>query len=331
MDRIARRFGHRVFPEWALHPSQIAEIEGPAKTQREPALPEGAFEYLSRENPRLLELRRIYGGLHEGVRTPLVWTDGFTTSVGLALFRGDNLWINQLGGKDLQESAYVLATYYALAADRLGLMQKLTEDGVFGAMTLEIAGRTISRDLLDSVLEIDFLSRHLPITMQGEVSILDIGAGYGRLAHRMACAFPTVKYLCTDAIAESTFVCEYYMRFRGLENKVAVLPATEIVRTLKSQKVDLAINVHSFSECTLQAVGWWLNLLARHSVKYLMIVPNAGNHGGQLLLNNKGQDMLPAVEESGYRLTARESKYMDPFVQKWGMNPTYYWLFELQA
>jgi hypothetical protein len=61
-----------------------------------------------------------------------------------------------------------------------------------------------------------------------------------------------------------------------------------------------------------------------------MIVPNAGNHGGQLLRNNIGQDMLPVVERSGYRLLARESKFADPKVQKFALNPTYHWLFELK-
>jgi hypothetical protein len=60
-----------------------------------------------------------------------------------------------------------------------------------------------------------------------------------------------------------------------------------------------------------------------------MIVPNAGNHMGQLLRNNVGQDMLPLVEQRGYRLIAHESKYLDHEVQKFALNPTCHWLFEL--
>jgi hypothetical protein len=77
-------------------------------------------------------------------------------------------------------------------------------------------------------------------------------------------------------------------------------------------------------------VEWWLGKLAIHGAKYLMIVPNAGNHGGKLLRNNVGQDMLPVIERGGYRLSARERKYADPEVQKFALNPTYYWLFPLE-
>jgi hypothetical protein len=89
------------------------------------------------------------------------------------------------------------------------------------------------------------------------------------------------------------------------------------------------MNIHSFSECTLEAVEWWMNRLARYRVKHLFIVPNGGNNSGQLLLTNIRQDILPVIEKSGYRLIARESKFADPEVQKFGLNPTYYWLFEL--
>jgi hypothetical protein len=331
-DRIARRFGIRVFPESILHPSQLDEIDPAARMQTSAAIPEHAVKYLNASNPRLLEFRQLYATLDEQVKTPLVWTEDFAAKPDLSRFRGDNMWINQDDNLHLHERAYLLATYYVLVNDHLGMMQKLTEDGSFGALTYEIAGHRVSRDLLDSILEINFLDRHLHLASRSDLSILDVGAGYGRLAYRMLSAFPALSnYRCTDVIAESSFVCEYYMRFRGLENRFKLLPATEIDRTLPSTKIDLAINIHSFSECTLNAVEWWVERLARYGVKHLMIVPNAGTHGGHFLRNNIGQDMLPVVEKSGYRLIARESKYADPKVQKFALNPTYYWLFELGA
>jgi hypothetical protein len=95
----------------------------------------------------------LYAGLDEEVRTPLVWTETFTAVPDLSSFRGDNMWVNQLDNTHLHERAYLLTTYYVLANDRLGLMQKFTEDGAFGAVTFEMAGRRVSRDLLDSILE----------------------------------------------------------------------------------------------------------------------------------------------------------------------------------
>jgi hypothetical protein len=62
-----------------------------------------------------------------------------------------------------------------------------------------------------------------------------------------------------------------------------------------------------------------------------MIVPNGGNHGGQLLRNNEGKDMLPLIEGSGYRLVVREPKYAEPAVQRLALSPTWYWLFEYKS
>jgi hypothetical protein len=60
-----------------------------------------------------------------------------------------------------------------------------------------------------------------------------------------------------------------------------------------------------------------------------MIVPNAGQHGGTLLLTNHGDDMGPIFERHGYREIAKEPKYRDPAVQKHAINPTWHYLFEL--
>jgi len=330
MDRVARRFGHRVFPTWAIHPSQFEAIDPPLSKETSVGIPGDAAQYLRPDSPRLQEFRQLYAGLDDAVKTPLVWSEEYTSMTDLKTFRGDNMWVNQRDGQFLQERTYVLAAYYVLANDHLGLMQKLTEDGAFGAITLEVAGLRISRDLLDSVLEINFLDRHLHLASRENTSILDIGAGYGRLAYRMLSAFSSVSnYRCTDVVPESSFVCEYYLRFRGLENRAEVVPATAIDHVLQSNKIDLAMNIHSFSECNLEAVEWWMNRISRNGVKYLFIVPNAGNNSGQLLLTNIREDILPVIEKSGYRLIARESKFADPQVQKFGLNPTYYYLFEL--
>ena len=90
--------------------------------------------------------------------------------------------------------------------------------------------------------------------------MLDIGAGYGRLAHRMVSALPGVeRYLCTDAVAVSTFVSDYYLRFRGMEKALAI-PLDVIDNSLRDYPVDLAINIHSFSECQTRAIEWWIRL-----------------------------------------------------------------------
>jgi hypothetical protein len=176
-----------------------------------------------------------------------------------------------------------------------------------------------------------FLEKHLNISGWDRINMLDIGSGYGRLAHRMVSGFPNIdRYLCTDAIPVSTFICEYYLRFRNVDNKAKVIPLHDIEEVLRNRAIDIAINVHSFSECRVQAIAWWLNLLNKCRVKYLMIVPNAVNGKGRLLTSD-GQDFSSIIESHGYKLIAQEPKYRDIVVQRFAINPVYHYLFELKS
>ena len=189
----------------------------------------------------------------------------------------------------------------------------------------------VSRDLLDSLIEIYFLEKHLKLSSLDRPTLLDIGAGYGRLAHRVVEGLPNVGQY------------PVYRRRGGFDVRLGLLPALqegeqslvipldEIETRLTSQKVDIAINIHSFSECQISAIDWWLALLSRVGVRYLFIVPNtAGGSDGQALLTNDLKDFMPLIEKRGYRLIAREPKFRDPVVQTYGINPTYHHLFELR-
>ena len=230
----------------------------------------------------------------------------------------------------------MLAARHLQQIDHLGLLSKLTEDGLFGAYTFRVDDdRVVSRDLLDSIAEIYFLVEELGLERLSGARVLDIGAGYGRLAHRLTMALPEVEaVLCVDAVAESTFLSEYYLRFRGVDDRAVVVPFDEIDDRLSRERIDVAVNIHSFSECTESAVAWWLELISRHRVPYLMVVPNPGDHGGTKLLTREGDgrhnDFRKTLESVGYRLRSQRPKYGDPGVQEHGAFPSYHYLFELE-
>jgi len=55
----------------------------------------------------------------------------------------------------------------------------------------------------------------------------------------MAEAVPDLEQvLCTDAVAESTFLSEYYLRFRGVDAITQVVPLDEIEAKLSSVQGD---------------------------------------------------------------------------------------------
>lgn len=289
-------------------------------------LPKGAADYLVQGNPRLKELQTKYSTFNPDVTTPLVWTDSYVKPDDMLYFRGDNAYVWQLRGGNMNEIGYALTMYYTKSIDKLNLLERLQEDGLFGSYSISVDGRLVSRDLLDSISEIYFLERHLGISSLPAATILDVGAGYGRLAHRMSSALPNIdKYLCTDAFPKSSFISEYYLDYRSLGGTAKVIPLYEIENVLQEGTVDVAVNIHSFSECRISAIEWWLSILAKYKVRNLMIVPNTDE-----LRTNDGVDFGDAIKRHGYKMIARESKYGDPLVQKYAICPATYYLFELR-
>jgi hypothetical protein len=286
-------------------------------------IPPGADIDLRPDHPRLVEYGTRYRGHPAAIHSQ--WSDSFVQSkLELRYFRGDTAYIWQRATTPAQ---YGLTAYYAREDDPLKLFERLNEDGLFGALTYDVDGLLVSRDLLDSIAELTFLEEELKISQRRRFTILDIGAGYGRLAHRATTAFPNVSCLCTDAVPVSSFICEYYLRFRGATD-AKVVPLDEVEAALERERVDLAVNVHSFSECPMDSIGWWLDVLCAHDIPFLAVVPNTGAELLSTEREGPRRDFLPLIESRGFELIVKRPKYArSKFVQKHGLYPSWYFLF----
>jgi SAM-dependent methyltransferase len=293
-----------------------------------PPLPPQADELLRSDHPQLREYERRY--CDHPAATASQWTEDFVRErVDLRYFRGNNPYVWQHRDRT-DPLRYGLTTYYARLEDRLALFDRLAEDGLFGAYTYDIDGVVVSRDLLDSIAELTFLDEELGLKSR-VTTVLDIGAGYGRLAYRATTAFEKVVYLCTDAVPASTFLSEYYLDFRGVADRAKVLPLDEVAVAIEDRSIDVAVNIHSFSECPLNAIEWWLDLLAVNDVENLMIVPNRIRTKTALLSKERDGtrlDFMPSVQARGYDLVRTRPKYGgSDFMQAHGIFPTEYFLF----
>lgn len=284
-------------------------------------LPEGAADYLIERNPTLVELRQRYAKLDLPSSVHHQWGEKLTGFISryLQYFRGDTPYVwNYRELPKVTRLKYFVLLQYVRSVDAQRLLERLEEDGAFGCWTFEYGGGPkVSRDLLDSVNEISYLQRQLNLFEQEKVRVLDIGAGYGRLAHRLCTALPSVSdYCCVDAIPESSFLCDYYLSYRRLAPRARVVTLDRVEGDLQPGQFDLAVNIHSFSECTLPAVRWWIQQLQRLRIPKLLIVPNTPT---ELLTNEADgskQDYRPYLEACGYRLLHTEPVFGDPGVRE---------------
>ncbi|ORE89146.1 hypothetical protein ATO7_04685 [Oceanococcus atlanticus] len=322
-----KRLVRRAFAKAGLRISRIDQ-QSEAETARlkaasfnaEHPLPEGTADYLRHDNPRLMALRERYNALTVDAAVHSLWNpQRMDRQLELSHFRGDNVYVWQL--RNVREQArlkYYLFMTYAQGIDDLGLLGSLTEDGLFGCWTFDYPNHpTISRDLLDSVNEINFLNRHLNLKQRDSFRVLDIGAGYGRLPHRMLQALPNIDhYYCTDAVAESTFLSEFYLKFRGCADKTTVLPLDEFITAAPDLDIDLAINIHSFSEMSIAAINWWFARLAEMRPKHLFIIPNDQDRLLSAESDGSRVEFSDRIAASGYKLIANEPIYRDPCIQE---------------
>jgi SAM-dependent methyltransferase len=280
-------------------------------------LPAGAAEYLRADHPRLVELRASYNALDWPVCRHSRWdAEAVRSWLNLRWFRGENLVVWHYR-RDVQQARllYLLYLDYVLGRDPLGLVERLGEDGAFGCWTFSFPGRPpCSRDLLDAVNELYFLDRQLSLLGSRGMRVLDIGAGYGRLAHRAAGAAPGLaEWCCVDAIPELTFLSEYYLKYRSVVPPARVVALPD-VPGLESGAFDLAVNIHSFSEMPLVAIEWWMDQLDRLAVPHFFLVPNEAEGFLSTEADGRRLDYGPAISARGYRLVHEEPAFADPAV-----------------
>lgn len=247
--------------------------------------------------------------------------DEVVKDVDTTRFRADNAYVWQTRGQ--ATSAFVVSALWAQGQDAAGVLATAQEDGAYGAEVLAFGGRRWSRDLIDSTLEINALAPVLA-SCGPRPLVVDIGAGYGRLLHRLAEWSPSLDLVGVDGVALSTALARGYLRHRGVADRVRALSLGEA--DLLEGPIDLATNIHSFSEMSRAAVGWWLDWLAARGTRHLFIVPN--QPGPRL---NDGTEFGADIEARGFRLERRWWKYDDPVIASLGLYQAEYLLYSRPA
>jgi len=274
-------------------------------------------------DPEVQDLNRRYSG-HPASGHTLWTTERQRDGLRLPDFRSDNLYVWQRATPD---DAYAVSWRHITEHVRPEIRDALREDGSFGAATVTVDGRVLSRDLVDSMLELDFLADHVPgLTGPERLRVLDVGAGYGRLAHRGTTAFPHLDWRCVDAVPISTVLCRWHLAHLGSPARVLDLDHAEA--EVRPGSIDLAVNVHSFNECPLDAIDWWLRFLAERDAHWLFLVPNDTQELTSTEADGTKGDFGPLLERHGFELAVSRDKYADdPTAQAGGVYPETYLLY----
>ena len=218
-------------------------------------------------------------------------------------FRGENayVWQCQLG-----DNKNIYIEYYKnlKIIDKEYFFKKTIEDGSYGCITFNIDDILISRDLLDSIIEIYFLHRHFPNLQK--MTLLEIGGGYGRLCKRFTDCFPSSNYFITDAIPESTYFSKIFL---GKNNEDKIIDLFDIESRTADLNIDIAINIHSFPECNISDIEWWIEFIHKKKIKYIFYIPNNPSSNPEYIPTNSGESILSIYKKYGYTVKIFKNMY----------------------
>jgi putative sugar O-methyltransferase len=137
-------------------------------------------------------------------------------------------------------------------------------DGNYGALMIPTSFGVVNRMWLDAIIETDFISRHCDDYSR----ILEIGAGYGRLALLLPEMLRVTSYDCVDAVPISTYLCEWYLAQNN--GKARVITPDKVTQL----RASLSINIHSWSECSKDQVARWLDVIDAIGADWLFTKPH---------------------------------------------------------
>jgi putative sugar O-methyltransferase len=175
---------------------------------------------------------------------------------------------------------YLKALIYDIASrlDERGVarLRAIRNRDVGNPISVRCHGESVCMDYLQTVFELGFLGRH--VTLDG-MSVLEIGAGYGRTCHAMLANHDLGSYTIVD-LPNSLALAEDYLatvlepdQFR----KIRFVVNDEVDDRLAGERFDLCVNIDSFAEMNPETVLDYLALIAQHS-RYLYVNNPVGKY-----------------------------------------------------
>jgi|ERR1700733_858955 len=213
------------------------------------------------------------GRLPTGALARVNWNDAANIRWHVVVTQGRRF--RRIGANTRRLLAYAICVgllwQLAETADAVGCLD-LDEPAFGHPMPVTLHGRLISQDQALTSFELNRMAEFIPLAKVRRV--LEIGAGYGRLAYFFHKVFPQAQYVVAD-IAPALAVSQNYLAATLGESNVErfnpsptfsapfsfILPAQ--LKDVPDGFFDLVINVNSMDEMPPQIVGEYLKTIAR--------------------------------------------------------------------
>jgi putative sugar O-methyltransferase len=181
---------------------------------------------------------------------------------------------------------FVVAALWEFARDRdrLGLLDRLQEPALGAPLVVRYRGRDISQDLANSALEFYSIAEAMGRDDPGPKGVLELGAGYGRLAWLYLSAFPRVRYLIVDippalALAQEyltrlcpdrpTFRFRHFDSYEQIEDELGLASLAFLtpnqLELLPPLGVAAFVNISSLHEMRPDQINVYAQLVDRHT------------------------------------------------------------------
>lgn len=189
----------------------------------------------------------------------------------LPMFCANPIYVEQLSPSK-QEFARIGAEVFGNPIEPEAALRDVEFGGVAHKFRVGPEIKSATRMWLDANIEIRFIEQHCPVE---KPRVLEIGAGYGRLAalYQPLCA----RYVTTDAVPISTQLCRFYCGRYAPD--VEVWNLAELAVNAQPDMFDLAVNIHSWNECSVEQIRQWLDVLVGLRVPWLFAVSHGKGAG----------------------------------------------------
>lgn len=175
---------------------------------------------------------------------------------------------------------------YIKSVDKEGLLEKLEEPIEGNPPRVFYKGRLISQDLCKSISDYYTITDHLSPDEKNNLTIAEVGGGYGRLAYVFLRA-TKCKYICVD-IPPALHVCQRYLSavfpdlkilkfrdFRSYSEIKSEYESADIciftpnqMELLPKREFNLFINIASLAEMRMDTIKHYFHLINEHCKGY---------------------------------------------------------------